>query len=85
MQRPKPKYTPMEIEELAADAQACLNSKGLQYAFAELQEEYLTQLIQAEVGGLTASTAHASMKVLEAVKDRLQAMVNEKLVRANRR
>lgn len=75
--------TKYEQEELIADAKGALASKGVQYVFDELKEEYYQLLIQAEVGGLTASTAHASMKVLEDVRSRLQSIVNNDLMRVN--
>jgi len=74
----------MEREEMMADARAALSSTAVNYVFDELQQEYLNELIQAEVGGLTASTAHASMKVLASVQSRLQSIVNEKLMQARK-
>ena len=72
-----------EREELVADAKATLASKAMEYVFEQAKEEYYQQLIQAEVGGLTASTAHASMKVLEEVRARLQSIVDNDLMVRN--
>jgi len=66
-----------EIQERAADARALLNSDTFNRVIEMLQKEYLEQLIQAEVGGLTAATAHASMKGLEAIKARLQTFITD--------
>jgi len=74
----------IEREELIADAQAIMNSKAMKYVFEEAKEEYLDELIQAEVGGLTASTAHASMKVLAEVQQRLQSIINSGLMVRNK-
>jgi hypothetical protein len=76
-----------ETQERAADARALLGSEIFHRSLAKLQEEYLQQLIQAEVGGLTAATAHASMKALEAIKAQLQAFITdeEMLIRKARR
>jgi hypothetical protein len=74
----------IDIEERAAEARSILNSPILKQAFADLQAEYVSKLIQAEVGGLTASTAHASMKVLGDVEARLQSYVNDQLVMRKR-
>jgi hypothetical protein len=75
----------MEKEELIADAQAALNSSAVKFVFQQYREECIQELLNAEVGGLTAATAHASMKVLAGVEARLQSIVNEKLVAARRR
>lgn len=74
------KYAPHEIEERAAEARSFLNSPVVSSIFDELQREYLTQLIQAEVGGLTAATAHASIKVLEDVRGKLKTIVDNQTV-----
>ena len=74
----------MEIEERASEARAILASPAMKYAFDELTAEYMEQLIQAEVGGLTAATAHASMKVLRDVQSRLQTFITEEKMQANR-
>lgn len=66
---------PHEIEERAAEARSFMNSTVVQEIFEDLQAEYLTQLIQADVGGLTAATAHASMKVLEDIRGKIKKYV----------
>jgi len=71
---------PDEIEERAAEARNLLNSPVLKQAMEDTRQEYLRQLIQADVGSLTAATAHASMKVLEGVLQQLQVYVNEATV-----
>jgi hypothetical protein len=78
------KLSPFDIEERASEARAILASPAMKYAFAELEAEYLNQLIQAEVGGLTASTAHASMKVLRDVQSRLETFITEEKMQRNR-
>lgn len=75
----------LEREELIADAQAALNSSALKFVFQQFHQECVQELLNAEVGGLTAATAHASMKVLAGVEARLQSIVNEKLFQARRR
>jgi hypothetical protein len=44
---------------------------------ADTEAEYVRQLIQADVGSLTAAAAHASMKVLDGVRNTLQTYINE--------
>lgn len=75
----------LEQEELIADAQAALNSSAVKFVFRELHDEYVQELMNAEVGGLTAATAHASMKVLAGVEARLKSITNEKLFQARKR
>lgn len=71
------KLSPIQLEERAAEAVAVLGNEIFNSVFADLQKEYLEALIQAEVGGLTAVQAHASMKALEAVRQKLQSYVND--------
>lgn len=71
---------PDEVEERAAEARALLNNPVLKQAMEDTRKEYLRQLIQADVGSLTAATAHASMKVLEGVLQQLQVYVNDAVV-----
>jgi hypothetical protein len=66
-----------EIEDRAADARALLGSKVFKDALADTEAEYVRQLIQADVGSLTAAAAHASMKVLDGVRNTLQTYINE--------
>lgn len=42
-----------------------------------LTAEYMNELIQSDVGGLTASAAHASMKALNDIKGRLKMIEND--------
>lgn len=71
---------PHEIEERAAEARSFINSPLVEEIFNDLQQEYLDRLIQAEVGDLTAAAAHASMKVLADVRNKLQSYVNDQLM-----
>lgn len=70
---------PHEIDERAAEARALLNSNVMKQVFDDLEREYVNRLIHCEVGELTATTAHASMKVLADVKARLQSYINDGL------
>lgn len=60
--------SPADRDEVIADARNAIHSKGFQFAIDMLRDKYYFDLIQAPVGDLTATTAHASMKVLEDVK-----------------
>lgn len=79
------KLSPIEIEERAAEARNFLNSAIVTQIFDDMRAEYIRQLIQADVGGLTAATLHASMKVLDGVRERLQSYVNDNIVQKRSR
>lgn len=64
-----------------AVARDFVNNKHLQAIFAELREEYLQELIQADVGGLTAQAAHGRIKALEDIRNKLQSYINDELIR----
>lgn len=68
------KLQPHEIAERAAEARNLLNSPLMKEIFDELSSYYIQQLVQAEVGSLTAATLHASMKVINDVQGRLQSV-----------
>lgn len=70
-----------ELEEWASEARAFVNSKVVQSIFDGLQREYVQQLVHAPVGDLTAVTAHASIKVLEDIRNRLRATIDEQKMR----
>jgi hypothetical protein len=75
------RLSPQEIDERAAEARNIIASPFFQMMFAELEQEYVNQLIQADVGELTASTAHASIKVLAHVKSKLQSYIDDVALR----
>lgn len=76
--------TALEIEERAAEARNILNSQAFNWVFVELQQEYLNELIQADVGGLTAATAHARMKVLGDVRARFESFITDQLMQSKK-
>lgn len=69
--------TPLQIEERAAEARSLLHNSVLLEAVGNAKKEQLQVLIQADVGSLTASTAHATVKALDGVLQQLQVFVNE--------
>lgn len=79
------KLQPHEREELIADARAILNSKIWPVIFADMKDEYLTKLIQAEPGTLTAAAAHASIKSLAELEGHLKSYLNDGLIRKHNR
>jgi hypothetical protein len=74
-----------EIEERAADARMIQNSKVFKEAMENLMAEYTRKLVQADVGSLTATTAHASMKVLADVQGQLKSFIDEATMQRARR
>ena len=74
-----------ELEELRADAQAVRNSEGFKFVMESLRQRYLNELLNAEVGGLTAASAHASMKVLRDFESEFDIFTNEVTMRGNNR
>lgn len=73
-----------ELRDLASDANMCIHSRGFQYVLETMQAKYLQELVNAEVGSLTAASAHASMKVLEDVKNGFSVINNELMIRGKR-
>lgn len=67
-----------EKVELAEEAKRLLSPNSMFNKIVNgLIVECHEKLIQAEVGSLTASAAHASMKALNDIKIRLQIFVND--------
>lgn len=81
----KPKRQPHEIAERAAEARSLLASDLVTEVFDGLRERYVQQLVQADVGSLTAHTLHARIQVLAAVRGELQSVVNDGLIQSKRR
>jgi hypothetical protein len=72
------KLSPGELEELAADAREALNNRAMQRVFLDLERQYVSVLKSSNVGDLTATTAHASLRVLEDVKAQLQLYTSKR-------
>lgn len=68
------KITPADREEIAADCRAFINSRGFQMAFDLLEQNYVDLIKSSNIGELSATTAHASLHVLENVKAQLANM-----------
>ena len=63
--------------EMSADARAFFHSEAWKFIYEQMKAQNIQELVQADVGSLTAASAHASMKVLENFKSRLQSLSNE--------
>lgn len=63
--------------ERAAEARAILASPMITEVFDAIREEYVLELTQAAIGDLRATDAHASIRVLERVRQKLQSYQND--------
>ena len=68
-------------EELAKEAAMIKNSRLYKKALANLQARYVQVLLSEPVGSLTATTAHASMKVLNDVTAELETFITDAKIR----
>jgi hypothetical protein len=79
--KPKPRLSQFETEEKAAEAEAILNHEVFEDAIDEVYSRAMNILIDADVGSLTASTAHATIKALEDIKDQLEQYITDRKMR----
>jgi hypothetical protein len=70
--------THAERDEIAADARDALNNSAMKRLFVDLEQTYINTLKSSNVGDLTAATAHASLRVLEDVKQQLLNYSNKR-------
>jgi hypothetical protein len=77
----KPRLSDFEIDERAAEAQAILDNSVFMNALDDVYSRSLGILVNADVGSLTASTAHASIKAIRDVKKQLEEYVTDKKMR----
>jgi len=71
-----------EVDERAAEAQSILNNSVFTDALDDVYSRALGTLLNADVGSLTASTAHATMKAVRDVRTQLEQYVSDKKMRA---
>jgi hypothetical protein len=89
MQEPNPlrkghnteRLSNMEVESRAAEAQALLNNPIFQMAMSDAYSEAIGTLLDADVGSLTATTAHATMKAITAIRSRLEQFTTDHKMR----
>lgn len=70
-----------EVDERAAEAQYLLNNPVFVDALDDVYSRALGTLLNADVGSLTASTAHATMKAIRDVRSQLEQYVADKKMR----
>jgi len=78
---PSHRLSDFEVDERAAEAQALLNNPVFVTALNEVYSRAVATLLNADVGSLTASTAHATMKSITDVKKQLEQYVADKKMR----
>ena len=70
-----------EVDERAAEAQSILNNSVFVDALDDVYSRALGTLLNADVGSLTASTAHATMKAIRDVRSQLEQYITDKKMR----
>jgi len=77
----KPRLSNLQVDERAAEAQDLLTNPVLKGALDDVYSRALGTLLNADVGSLTASTAHATMKAIRDVKKQLEDYITDKKMR----
>jgi hypothetical protein len=80
-QESKPRLSNLQVDERAAEAQGLLENPVLKDALDDVYSRALGTLLNADVGSLTASTAHATMKAVRDVKKQLEDYITDKKMR----
>ena len=71
----------LEVDERAAEAKALLENSLFADALNDVYSRALGTLLNADVGSLTASTAHATMKAIREVRSQLEQIITDKKMR----
>jgi len=78
---PSHRLSDFEVDERAAEAQHLLSNPVFTGALNEVYSRAVNTLLNADVGSLTASTAHATMKSITDVQKQLEQYVADKKMR----
>jgi len=70
-----------EVDERAAEAKSILDNSVFADALDDVYSRALGTLLNADVGSLTASTAHATMKAIRDVRKQLEQYVDDQKMR----
>jgi hypothetical protein len=70
-----------EVDERASEAEFLLNNPVLSNALDDIYSRAVGMLLEADVGSLTATQAHATMQATMAVRSQLQQYITEKKMR----
>jgi hypothetical protein len=74
-----------EVDERAAEAQALLDNPVFTSAIDDVYSRALGTLLSADVGSLTASTAHATMKAIRDIRTQLGNYITDNKMRKHGR
>lgn len=85
MEVTKAPLSDFQIDERAAEARNLLENTLLNEALDTIYSKAVTQLLNVDVGSLTAATAHAMMKAIPAVRSQLESYVNDAKMRQKHR
>ena len=78
---PKPRLSNFETEEKAHQAQSILNDPVFKGAIDDVYSKSIQNLLNAEVGSLTASAAHASIKAILLIRSQLEEYISDDKIR----
>jgi hypothetical protein len=70
-----------EVEERAMEAEALLVNSVLNSALDDIHSRHMGTLLEADVGSLTASAAHASLKAITDLRNQLKEYIADHKVR----
>ena len=71
----------LEVEEKAANSQALLNDPTFNGAINDIYSRAEGILLDADVGSLTASAAHATMKAIKDIRIQLNQYIDDNKMR----
>lgn len=74
----------VQLDEMAASAEALLNDPVVDMAISNMRSEYLAKLIIADIGTPEATSAHMCLKMLTHFKASLAGIITERKMRARR-
>jgi hypothetical protein len=79
--KPEPRLNNHEVTEKAAQAESLLASEVFNSAMNGVYSRAVGILLEAEVGSLTASGAHATMKAVIDIRSQLEQFINDDKMR----
>lgn len=77
----KPKLGTYEVDEKAAEARAILNNPVFQEALNDICSRAAGTLSTANIGDLTATTAHATMRAIVDIRAQLEQYITDDKMR----
>jgi hypothetical protein len=78
---PEPRLNNHDVEERAAQAESMLASEMFRSAMDGVYSRAVGTLLEADIGSLTATGAHATMKAVIDIRSQLEQYVNDHKMR----